>query len=246
MKIKPIITLLLIYSVNERRLRIMKLFILCLLLTVFHASGSIYSQNNSFNLNYRNITVSEALTMLESNSEYKFLYRSDMIDLDRKVNLLAADKRVDEILSMIFPEGNASFRFFEDNLIAITTEHYVKQQQNIVAGRVTDASTGEPLPGVSIAIKGTTIGTITDVDGRYSLNVTDPSDILIFSFVGYSTREVMVGDQRTIDIALSTLVTALDEIVVVGYGTQIRGQMTGSVGTVQADQIENRSVGNVQ
>ena len=222
----------------------MKLLVLFLMLSVFHASGSIYSQNTSFNLNYQNISVSEALTMLESNSEYKFLYRSDMIDLDRKVNLLGDDMKVEDILSMIFPEGDASFRFFENNLVAITTEHFT-EQQHTVAGRVIDNATGEPLPGASIVIRGTSIGTTTGVDGEYSLNVPGPDAVLVFSFIGYHSQEIIVGDQQVIEISLIEDVRLLDEIVVVGYGTQRRANLTGAVDQISSEALENRTVTNL-
>ena len=222
------------YSANERRLRIMKLIMFCLLLSVFHASGSIYSQNTSFNLNYNNITVIEALKMLETNSDYKFLYRSDMIDINRTVNLIGSDKNVEDVLSMIFPDGKATFRFFEDNLVAITTEHFV-QQQHTVTGRVTDASTGEPLPGASIVVQGTTIGTTTDFDGEYILNVPGPDVVLVISFIGYVSQEIAVGDNNLINIYLSEDLRLLEEIVVIGYGSMQKQHLTGAVGTVRME-----------
>ena len=116
------------------------------------------------------------------------------------------------------------------------------QQSITVAGVVTDASSGETLPGVSVAIKGTSLGTVTDIDGRYTLSVSGPSDILVFSFVGYTPQEIQVGNQRTVNVALATAVTALDEIVVIGYGTQRRGDITGSVSSVGQEDFQRGSV----
>ena len=116
------------------------------------------------------------------------------------------------------------------------------QQSINVSGVVTDAATGETLPGVSVAISGTALGTVTDIDGRYTLSVGGPSDILVFSFVGYTTQEIQVGNQRTINVSLAMAVTALDEIVVIGYGTQRRGDITGSVSSVGQEDFQRGSV----
>ena len=213
----------------------MKLFLLCLFFTVVHASGSIYSQNTLFNLNYNNISVEEALQVLESNSDYKFLYRSDMIDLERKVSLNGTDKDVENVLSMIFPDGDASFRFFENNLVAITTENTNRQQQTIITGTVIDEVTGEPLPGASIVVKGTTTGTTTNIDGEYSLSVPGPDAVLVFSFIGYVSREILVGENNVLNVNLQEDLRLLEEIVVVGYGTMQKQHLTGAVGSIRMD-----------
>lgn len=219
----------------------MKLLVLCLILSVFNAAGSAFSQNVSFNLNYDNISVGELLQEIESTSDYKFLYRTDLIDLERRVNLNVQDTRVEDLLTMIFPSDDASFRFFEDNLIAITNNNKTVQQ-NVVSGQVTDASTLEPLPGVNIMIEGTMTGTVTDFNGEYSLTVDDPDAVLVFSFVGYVNRRVAVGEQTNIDVELSPDLAELDEVVVVGYGTQRRREVTSSIATVREEDFNKGAV----
>jgi TonB-dependent starch-binding outer membrane protein SusC len=116
-------------------------------------------------------------------------------------------------------------------------------QQGInVTGVVSDANTGETLPGVSVAVRGTALGTVTDIDGRYTLLVSGPSDFLVFSFVGYTSQEIEVGSQRAINVGLAPAVTALDEIVVIGYGTQRRGDITGSVSSVGENDFQRGNV----
>ncbi len=107
-----------------------------------------------------------------------------------------------------------------------------------ISGRISDGDTGEPLPGVSVLVKGTTQGTITDTDGNYKITV-DESAVLVFSFVGYKTQEVTVGTNSTLNIVLASDVTALSEIVVVGYGTQQRRDITGSVASISSQDIKN-------
>ncbi|MBK7133985.1 MAG: TonB-dependent receptor [Bacteroidales bacterium] len=116
-------------------------------------------------------------------------------------------------------------------------------QQKRITGRVTDGG-GSALPGVNIAEKGTANGAITDVNGNFAISVASPASILSISFIGYSTQEVVVGDRTTIDIVLKESVSALDEIVVVGYSTQTRKSLTGSVSTVNAAALSESSAVN--
>lgn len=117
-------------------------------------------------------------------------------------------------------------------------------QATTVSGTVKD-DTGQPLPGVNVVEKGTTNGTTTDVSGRFSLNVQGPSSVLVFSFIGYSTREVPVGSQTNFSIDLEADVKALQEVVVVGYGTQEKVNLTGAVGVATGEELQNRPIANV-
>lgn len=111
-----------------------------------------------------------------------------------------------------------------------------------VTGRVTDASTGEPLPGVSIVVKGTTSGTITDFNGDYTLNVVGENTMLVFSFIGFSTEEIPVGVNTVINVAMTPDIQALQEVVVIGYGTQQRRDITGSVSSISSKKIKDLPV----
>ena len=109
-------------------------------------------------------------------------------------------------------------------------------QQITVTGTVTDESTGELMPGVNVIIKGTALGALTGLDGKYSLAVTDPNSVLVFSFIGYNTLEVPVSGRTTLNVALASTTTALDEVIVTGYGTQKKSDLTGSVVRVSMDE----------
>jgi TonB-dependent starch-binding outer membrane protein SusC len=119
----------------------------------------------------------------------------------------------------------------------------VMAQERTISGTVT--AEGEPLPGVNIFIQGTTVGTISDLDGSYTLTVPGPDAILIFSSIGYQTQSVTVGNQTTIDILMEEDVTALQEIVVTGYTTQRKMDLTGSVGVVNAEELQQMPQGNI-
>src|SRR5690606_36957032 len=115
-------------------------------------------------------------------------------------------------------------------------------EQDIVSGTIV-SETGEPVPGVNIIVKGTTQGTTSDIEGRYSLDAPDDA-ILVYSFIGYVTQEIAVNQRSVIDVTLQSDVKQLEEVVVVGYGTQKRSDLTGSVGVVSADEILRAPVNN--
>lgn len=116
--------------------------------------------------------------------------------------------------------------------------------QQTISGQVTDESTREPLPGVNIIVKNSSEGTVTDLDGNYSLQVTDDEAVLIFSFIGFTTQEVPVNNQSVINLAMVPDAQALEEVVVVGYGAQKKANLTGSVATVSAEDITQRPAPN--
>ncbi|MBS3772477.1 MAG: carboxypeptidase-like regulatory domain-containing protein, partial [Bacteroidales bacterium] len=116
-------------------------------------------------------------------------------------------------------------------------KHRETQQQIEVSGRVTDAQTGDPLPGVNIVIEGTTVGTTTDMDGEYTLEA--PADAtLVFSFIGYQEQTIEINGREEIDVAMQQAVTELEEVVAIGYGTQRRRDVTGSISSAQSEDLE--------
>jgi TonB-linked SusC/RagA family outer membrane protein len=133
------------------------------------------------------------------------------------------------------------------NVLAVSTYSPIADelQQLTVSGKVTDASTGEALPGVNIVVKGTTSGTISGTDGKYLLPVTDRKVILVASFIGYVTKEIPLDGKENLDIILAGETTALEEVVVIGYGTQRKTTLTGSVGSLKGDKIAMAPVANI-
>src|SRR5690349_18332520 len=118
-------------------------------------------------------------------------------------------------------------------------------QERVVTGRVTSQDDGLGFPGVNIVVKGTSIGTVTDSDGKFSLSVPSPESVLVFSSIGYSITEVVVGAQTTVDVALVTDITSLAEVVVVGYGTTKKSDVTGALTSVSADQLRSVPVQSI-
>ncbi len=124
--------------------------------------------------------------------------------------------------------------------VLFSTSYYASAQSRTVTGKVTD-SKGETLPGVSIKLKGSSVGATTGMDGRYTINVEGNNSTLVVTYIGFVTKEVAVGNQTSLDIALASDVQGLEEVVVVGYGTQKKVNLTGSVASVSADQLEKRA-----
>ena len=118
-------------------------------------------------------------------------------------------------------------------------------QKLTISGKVTDSQTGEALPGVNIVVKGITLGANTDIDGKYSITVPERDAVLVFSFIGYTSIEMPVAGKTVIDIALVSQLKNLDEVVVIGYGTQKKTTVTGSVSSVKGDQVAKIPVANI-
>ncbi|HYX06540.1 MAG TPA: TonB-dependent receptor [Bacteroidales bacterium] len=219
----------------------MKLTFLLFFVTMLSASaGSLYSQKATFDLAMSNSTVKEVISTIEKQSKFRFLYNDDFADLNKRVNVQTQGKHIDEVLAMLFTDANLTYRILDNNLIVITPSEYILRQVK-VTGTVTDATTGEPLPGVNIVEDGTTNGVSTDLDGNYSINVKDENASLIFSFVGYVSQTIQVSGQNVLNVQLSPDVESLDEVVVVGYGTQRKSLVTGAISSVTSEDIQNTS-----
>ncbi len=124
-------------------------------------------------------------------------------------------------------------------LIALCCFHSLSTfaQDRSVTGKVTDKKDGQPMTGVTVVVKGTTKGASTDIDGNYSVELTPGEDSLLYSFIGYTTLVIKVGDRNVVDAAMSVDVTTLSEMVVVGYGTQRKSDLTGAVSSVRGSDL---------
>jgi TonB-linked SusC/RagA family outer membrane protein len=140
--------------------------------------------------------------------------------------------------------GKRQARYFLMLCFALTCGY--AHAQHVVSGTVKDENTGEQLPGVNVVLKGTSNGTISDAEGRYSLEVPSQDAVLIFSFVGYAKQEVPVGERNSIDVSLMSDISTLDEVVVVGYGTQKKSVVSGSISSVKASDLEAMPINRIE
>lgn len=230
----------------------------CIFLNLIMASGATGQQSLSvrevrINIELQDATVREAFNAIESQTDYNFTFDDRLIKrLDTRINLKQSNITVSEVLLSISQEAELHFKQVNNsiNVQKIKTLGGGGQLEIVldginITGRVTSSDDGSALPGVNVVIKGTTQGTVTDIDGKYSIDVADENTVLVFSSVGFVQQEFVVGGQTIIDVVLNADVTALEEIVVVGYGTQKKSDLTGAVSVVQGSDISERRTANV-
>jgi len=217
------------------------LFIICVFQVL---AGRSYSQSTKLSLNFNQAKISQVLNEIENQSEFYFLYNHKLIDVDRKVDIDVKDKRIRDILTDLFA-GEDINCLVMDRQIALSPKDVTKTvsiakdrqpQEIVVKGKVIDED-GNPLPGVNIIIKGTISGTITDLDGSFSIEVEDPDAVLVFTFIGMLTQEIKVGNQTEINITMAQDVIGLEEVVAIGYGFMRKSDLTGSVTRVNVEEL---------
>lgn len=229
--------------------KIMRNILILLLFTVFQVfAESSYSQNTKLTMQLEEVSVSDILDAIEEQSEFYFLCNKKLVDINRKVSIFIQDEDINTILAQVFTGTDVDYVVMDRQIVLspsrYLTEAKSKFQPLTVTGVVTDEN-GDPLPGLSIRIEGTTRGTVTNLEGEYTIEVQDPSSVLIFSFVGYTTQEVVVGNQTVLNITLNQDIFGLDEVVVIGYGTAKKADLTGSVASVSADDYNLQSMTQV-
>jgi TonB-dependent starch-binding outer membrane protein SusC len=222
-------------------LLIMKLATLLLIVGSLQVSASLYSQDSKINLNIKNGTIQDVFNEIEKQSDFNIFFKTDEINVKTQVNISASDIMVKDALNEVLESSNLSYRVL-DKIIIITPVELLTKQQQKISGTVTDATTGEPIIGANIILEGTTIGIITDGNGRYSIDATIKDAVIIVSFIGYNTERLTVNGMSVVDIKLIPNITKLDEIVVVGYGTQRKLEVTSAVASVKADDFIKGSV----
>jgi TonB-linked SusC/RagA family outer membrane protein len=221
----------------------MKLTIFLLLTSMLGAFASVsYSQSAKLTLKYENSTVKEILTQIEDQSEFRFFY-SGSVDVDRKASISMKNEKIFTVLDKLFEGTAVKYEVLGKQIALVKENESIKfknvesQQQNKISGTVTEEN-GQPLPGVTVVVKGTTLGTITNEDGEYTLaNVPDDATIQ-FSFVGMITQEVIVGNQSTIDITMMPDAIGIEEVVAIGYGTLERNKISTSITSVAPEKIK--------
>lgn len=217
--------------------RIMKFTFLMIVLTTIQSLGSVYSQATKLSVNMENATLVDVLDNIESQSRFRFLYNNDLLENKRFGRVKFNNKTVDQILDDLLKDTGSKYSVLVNNLIVISPEE-TGAQQAAIRGTVT-SETGEPLPGVTVVVKGTTQGTVTDTNGEYTLGNIPEGAILVFSFVGMQTQEIEVGEQTTIDITMLEDVIGIEEVVAIGYGVSKKRDLTGSVSSVKGEELEN-------
>ena len=217
--------------------------VICMAMAFCCLSGTVFAQKVTLTMS--NVTVKQAMDKLKNTSGYSFVFSTNDINTNKKISIDAKNKDVSNVVGQILQGQNLDFEIQGKNIIVRNVYKSSNAQEKTVRvkGNVKDI-TGESITGANVLVKGTTTGTITDIDGNFMLDVPKGA-ILQVSYIGFTNYEVRITDQKTLSITLSEDSEALDEVVVVGYGIQKKANLSGAVSTVQTKQIENRPVLNV-
>jgi TonB-linked SusC/RagA family outer membrane protein len=214
-------------------------FLLLICFTTFASTG--YSQAEKVSIQLKKASVKELFQSVENQTSYKFLYRNDAIE-NLQVTLDELDTPLDKILNEALMGSGLSYKILPNNLIVVASKEILQQLK--IAGTISDEK-GNPIAGVTVLVKGTTNGALSDVSGKYLISNADKNSTLIFSFVGMDTQEIPVAGKMQIDVVLTETAIGLNEVVVIGYGTEKKATLTGSVATVKGVDLVQNSSANV-
>ena len=227
-------------------MKLFTLFFACSL-GLAHASES-YAQTAIVNVEVQNKTVGEILKEIEKQSDFDFFFDNTLIDLNRRVSVTSRNSDIFKVLEKVFKGTNVKYSVLDKKIVLTTNTDDVQTAQQTtfkVTGKVVD-NTGEGVIGATVLEQGTTNGTVTDMDGNFELVVSNKEVTLEISYIGYSKSVVKVKSGVAVTVTLKEDTEVLDEVVVVGYGTQKKANLTGAVSQVSMDKVlGNRPVANV-
>lgn len=210
--------------------------LLIILVSLFKVSANAYSQNSNLSISMKNADIIDVIKELEQQSSYDFFYKNKDLEMDKKINIDERNKTIVEILEVILQDTGLSYSIVNNDIVIAKRTKQTGSGDQLIQDNSWDVITGivrgisgETLPGVTVLEKGTTNGVTTGVNGEYSIKIQNEDAILVFSYVGMKSREVRPGSQKAIDIVLMEDIIGLEEIVVIGYGTMVKKNLTGSV-----------------
>ncbi len=222
-------------SLNQTLLK-MKLTTFILLLSIMGAFASkSFSQTNRLTMTVQDVRMEDFLKLVENQSSYRFFYSGE-IDVDQKVSVSFSDSPINQVLDEVLLNAGITYEIKGRQVILSSSNPAVQTGKIDVNGTIKDSS-GQPLPGVTVLVKGTTQGTISDFDGNYTLKDVPADGILIFSFVGMKTEEMAVSGKSSLNITMVEDAIGIEEVVAVGYGTQKKVNLTGAVSAVKMEEV---------
>lgn len=227
----------------------MKLTFLLLLIAILQLEAKTYAQKITVIAD--KATVTDVIAQIRKQTDFDFLYNNSTLKESRPITVEARNMDLTKVLELCF-SGQPFDYIIRNKTILILEKAERKPLRGLprdtrvqkVSGSVKDSATGEGLKGVTVNVEGTGIGTFTDAQGSFTINIPGPASVLVFSYIGYEPQKVTAGSQTSIEVKLLKTDTKLDEVVVVGYGTRAKGAITGAISTVKAEVFENRPVTN--
>ena len=203
-------------------------------------------------MRHRNVQLETVLNDIENQTDYLFLYNGNQVDVSQNVSVNVRNMPVNQLLGQLFSSSQVKYEMEGTHIVLLASNTNARevlsagvQQQSItITGKVTDVA-GDPLPGVSVTIKGLTQGTASDANGAFTLSVANENVTLIFTYIGFVRQEIEVGNRRTINVMMLEDIRQIEEVVVVGYGAMKKENLTGAVAQIKGEVLENRPVYNV-
>lgn len=219
-------------------LLVMKMMIVLMLFAGLHTYADGFSQKR-ISIRLESTEMKQALQQIEKKSQYRFLYNQEVLKNTGKVSLNANNELLVNVLNQLFEGTGISYKLLESELIVLSTNEIEEPAPQTIRGKVTDAE-GKPVAGASVLIKGTKTGTAADAEGNFSISVDD-KDILVISAVGFVTQEVAVLGRANYNITmLASTTSGLNEVVVIGYGTAQKRDLTGSIVKIQGKEVADK------
>jgi TonB-dependent starch-binding outer membrane protein SusC len=242
MKNKPNPDILLPQNVKKIFLTMKISFLLIMFSVINVYASSIFSQNATISVHMQNVTIREVVGEIKKQGGISFVFNDNLQELDRRVSISHVDQPIQDVLYSALDQANMRYEIVGENFFVILPKpEYLKLQDISISGMVTDIH-NQPLPGVTVVMKGTTMGATTNAEGYYSLSNIPDDAILVFSFVGMLTQEVAVGDQTVINLTMEEDFIGIEEVVAIGYGTMRRRNLTGSISSISVSEFENKAV----
>lgn len=225
----------------QKALRIMKLTSVILLVFSMHVSAVSYSQNVT--LSEKNVSLQKIFRQINKQVNYNFLYTDELLEKTNKVSIEVTNAPLETVLKACFANQPFTYQIFDKTIVLkpkfVALSSIVATPPDVISGKVVDEN-GITMPGVSVKLQGTSAATVTDVNGNYRLNLPDgvKTGTLTFSFVGYKSQDVILGTNMAIDIKMEPETKSLNEVVVIGYGTQKRGDVSSAISSVNVEKMD--------
>jgi TonB-dependent starch-binding outer membrane protein SusC len=207
--------------------------------------GNSYAQETRLSLHISKGKLLEVFKNIESQSEFSFMYDNSMVNVEKEVNIKVEKRTINEVLDQVLDKNEIRYQIIDRHivLIPVASGRFVDRT---VTGTVISVEDNQGLPGVNVILKGSSLGTVTDINGNFSLSIPEENAVLVFSSVGFLEQEVLVGNLSVLNVTMALDVKSLDEIVVIGYGTVKKSDLTGAVSVMDNNVIDAVPVFNME
>jgi len=236
----------------KKLLLIMRLSFILMLAAVFNVTASVYSQTVRVDLELKDATLEEVFQSIQEQTEFDFFYKNEHLPSNKIINLKFSNAKIDEVLDEVLDGTGLIYRVLNKDIVITkgeksdsgSEELFAQQQTKNITGKVTDEN-GLPLPGVTVVAKGTTRGTVTDVEGVYNLPVPENTDVITFSFIGFKKQDIQLENRTSVYVQMVSDVIGLEEVVAIGYGVAKKSDLTGAITQVKTEELRKFTPSNV-